>query len=316
MLGLAVALSGCAELRARHVARKGNEFFREGNYVAAINAYEESAQLFSNFPTTALNHGLACRQLMEIGGGDSPDSQKATDCALTQFKRLQEIAPEDERGAQLYEQTLFDANRYEELERMYLADFEKNPKKMFAVNALIQVYERWDKWDKQFEWQQKRAELAPNDPDAHYSIGVLIFSRLLEKGGRGHAASYDPRPNALNPAVPPELLQNLKAGEVPPLFSVTDIVGNKRAELADIGLKHLDRALELRTDYAEAMIYKGLLLRQKALAHLGAPDTWQALIEEANEWAKKSAAATAHPAPTHDGDNPAGAPGETAEGKE
>lgn len=318
-LGFAVALSGCAELRARHAARKGNDLFREGNYAAAIGAYEESAQLFPSFPIAALNHGLACRQLMDVGSSNEA-TQKAADCALAQFERLQRIAPEDERGAQLYEQTLFDANRYEALEKMYLADFEKNPQRMFAVNALIQVYERWGKWEESFKWEQKRAELAPNDPDAHYSIGVLLFNRLAERGGKGHAASYDPRPNAVNTNVPVELLQNLKPGEVPALFSVTDIVGQKRIELADIGLKHLSRALELRADYAEAMVYKGLLLRQKALAYMNEPETWQKLIQEANEWSMKATALTTHHAPSTanptEGAQPEATSGETEKGAE
>lgn len=316
VFGLVASASGCAELRARHAARKGNELFREGNYQAAVAAYEESQQIFPEFPISALNHGLACRQMMDVGAGND-QSQKAADCALAQFKRLREIAPQDERGAQLYEQTLFDANRYEDLEKMYLAEFQKNPKSMLAVNALIQVYDRWGKWNESFEWQLKRAELAPNDPDGHYSIGVLLFNRLLESGGKGMAASYDPRPNALNPSVPPELLADLKPGQVPSLFNVGDIVGQKRVELADLGLKHLARALEIRADYGEAMIYTGLLLRQKALAYLGTPETWESLIQQANEWAKKAAAQTAQAAPAGaGGEAPQPAASETDKDKE
>lgn len=296
VFGVAITSMGCAELRARHAARKGNDFFRDGNYPAAVAAYEESEQIFPEFPISALNHGLACRQMMDVGSANE-QSQKAADCALAQFKRLKQIAPQDERGQQLYEQTLFDANRYEDLEKMYLAEFQKNPKSMFAVNALIQVYERWGKWDEGFKWQERRVELAPNDPDGHYAIAVLLFSKLLEQGGKGLAAGYDPRPNAVNSSIPPELLQNLKPGEVPPLFTMGDIVGQRRIDMADSGLKHLARALEIRADYAEAMIYTGLLLRQKALGYLNAPETWQSLIQQADEWGKKAAALTAQPAP-------------------
>lgn len=296
VFGIAIASTGCAELRGRHAARKGNDFFRDGNYPAAIAAYEESEQIFPEFPISALNHGLACRQMMDVGSAND-QSQKAADCALAQFKRLKEIAPQDERGQQLFEQTLFDANRYGDLEKMYLAEFQKNPKSMFAVNALIQVYERWGKWDEGFKWQEKRVELAPNDPDAHYAVAVLLFAKLLEQGGKGHAASYDPRPNAVNSNVPPELLENLKPGEVPPLFAVGDIVGPRRVEMADNGLKHLESALSIRSDYAEAMIYTGLLLRQKALGYLNAPETWQSLLLQADEWGKKAAALTAQAAP-------------------
>lgn len=288
---------GCAELRARHEARKGNDFFRDGDYAAAIARYEESQRIFPEFPTSALNHGLACRQLMSVGS-DSPESQKAADCALKAFKHLQEIAPQDERGAQLYEQTLFDANRFEELEKMYLQQFEKDPKSMLAVNALIQVYGRWDKWEEGFKWELKRVELAPNDPDAHYSIGVLLFNRLMEKGGTGLATRFDPRPGAENKFLQEdEAFKNLKPGEVPPFFSVGQIVGARRIEMADLGLKHLARALELRSDYTEAMVFTNLLLRQKALAYLGDAATWESLMKQADEWGQKAAALTASHVP-------------------
>jgi tetratricopeptide (TPR) repeat protein len=286
-------LGGCAELRARHEARKGNDLFRDGDYAAAVARYEESQRIFPEFPTSALNHGLACRQMMSVGS-DSPESQKAADCALKAFKHLEQIAPKDERGPQLYEQTLFDANRFEELEKMYLAQFEKDPKSMLAVNALIQVYGRWDKWDEGFKWEVKRAELAPNDPDAHYSLGVLLFNRLMEKGGTGLATRFDPRPGAENKFLAEdEAFKDLKPGEVPPFFSVGQIVGARRIEMADLGLKHLARALELRSDYTEAMVFTNLLLRQKALAYLGDAVTWEALMKQADDWGQRAAALTA-----------------------
>lgn len=294
---ITLSAGACAELRARHEARKGNDFFRDGDYASAIARYEESQRIFPEFPTSALNHGLACRQLMSVGS-ESPESQKAADCALKAFKQLQQIAPQDERGAQLYEQTLFDANRFEELEKMYLAQFQKDPKSLLAVNALIQVYGRWDKWDEGFKWELKRAELAPNDPDAHYAIGVLLFNRLMEKGGTGLATRFDPRPGAENKFLAEdEAFKDLKPGEVPPFFSVGQIVGARRIEMADQGLYHLAQALKLRSDYTEAMVFTNLLLRQKALAYLGDAVTWERLMKQADEWGQKAAALTASHAP-------------------
>lgn len=287
VIGISPSFIGCAELRGRHEARRGNDLFRDGDYAAAVAAYEESQRIFPEFPTSALNMGLACRQMMSLGG-DDPQSVRAADCALEQFKRYQELVPEDERGAQLFEQTLFDANRYEELEKMYLEQFQKNPKDMLAVNALVQVYTRWGKWDKSLEWELKRAELAPDDPDAHYSIGALIFNRLFEKGGGGLATRFDPRPGAVNAWIA-EKYPDLPPGEVPPFFTTNDIVGEKRVQLADLGLKHLERALELRSDYSEAMVIAGLLHRQKALAYLSEPEEWQQSIEKAEEWRKRAA---------------------------
>ncbi len=92
LLASVSVLGGCAELRARHEARKGNDFFRDGDYASAVARYEESQRIFPEFPTSALNHGLACRQMMSVGS-DSPESQQAADCALKAFKQLQQIAP-------------------------------------------------------------------------------------------------------------------------------------------------------------------------------------------------------------------------------
>lgn len=286
--GVSVVLSGCAELRARQEARRGNDLFREGDYAAAVAAYEESQRIFPEFPTSVLNMGLACRQMM-TPAADDPKSARAADCALEQFKRYQTLVPDDERGAQLFEQTLFDANRYKQLEKMYLEQFEKDPNSMLAVNALIQVYTRWEKWDKTLEWELKRAELSPNDPDAHYSIGALIFNRLLAKGGGGMATRFDPRPGAVN-AWLAEKYPDVPQGEVPPFFTSNDIVGSKRAELADLGLKHLKRAIELRSDYAEAMVIAGLLHRQKALAYFSEPEKWHESVQKAEEWRKRATA--------------------------
>jgi len=103
---------------------------------------------------------------------------------------------------------------------------------------------------------------------------------------------------------------------VPALFNVGDIVGQKRIEMADLGLKHLARALEVRADYGEAMIYTGLLLRQKALAYLGTPETWESLIQQANQWATKAAALTAQAVPASVGaEEPQPAASETGKDK-
>jgi hypothetical protein len=66
--------------------------------------------------------------------------------------------------------------------------------------------------------------------------------------------------------------------------------------LADVGLEYLQRALQLRPNYREAIGFMSLLYRQKSFAYLEKPEQWEPLFNAANEWlAKANQAASAAP---------------------
>src|SRR5690606_34567580 len=254
----AVVGLGCTELRARQHAREGNRLYQSGEYSEAIEEYERAEALYPDLPAVVLNKGLACRQLL-VPGGQSNDNQRAVDCALKAFERLQQLKPDDPRGEQLYIQTLFDADRFEQLEAMYTRKLEKNPRDRKAIHGLIQVYSRWERWRDALKWTLERARLEPKDAEAQYAAGVLIYNLLFEKGGSGDNTTFDPRPGA-------------KPDQQQPVFAEGDLVKEERARLADVGLEHLGKALAIRPGFGEAMTYMNLLHRQKALAFLDAPE--------------------------------------------
>ena len=268
----AVVFAGCSELRARSHARTGNEHFRAGDYAAAVRAFEQAEELAPGLPVIALNKGLACRQLM-VPGGTSGAQRAAADCALGAFSRLRELAPNDRRGEQLYVQTLFDADRYDELARMYLAELAEKPDDALALNGLVQVYTRWQKPDEALRWMVERARRRPRDADAQYAVGVFVFSILLERGGGADKASYDPRPDAQANGVKER-----------PLFSQSDIAGPRRVSLAELGIAHLERAIALRPGQREALIYANLLSRQKSFAYFDRPDLWHEAVQAAETY--------------------------------
>jgi len=277
---LTVALSGCVglgctELRARQHAREGNRLYQAGQYALAIQEYDKAQALHPDLVPVVLNKGLACRQLL-VPGGQSKDNQRTVDCALEAFVRLQQLKPDDPRGKQLYVQTLFDADRFQQLESMYLETLEKDPNDRKSIHALIQVYVRSERWDDALKWTLERARLEPSDPEAHYAAGVLIHDLLFRKGGSGPNASFDPR-------LGPESQQQQQ-------FAEGDVQGAERVRLADLGLRHLDRALAIRPGFGEAMAYENLLHRQKAIAFLEAPERWQEQMNAAESWRKRATA--------------------------
>jgi len=271
---LALTLVGCSELRARQQAREGNRLFQAGDYRAAVQSYEGSERLYP-LPVVALNKGLACRQLL-LPGAKSSQNEKAVECALTAFQNLKKLNPADARADQLYLQTLFDADRFEQLARIFEADLAKSPNDPAAINALAQVYSRWGRWEEALRWTIERAKRRPNDAEARYAVGVFIYNRLFEKGGGPDKAGFDPRPNPEPKPVP--------------AFGPGDIVGAERIRLADQGIAELESALKLRANYADAMTYLGLLHRQKSFAYLEQPEQWQAAVDAAESYRQKATA--------------------------
>jgi tetratricopeptide (TPR) repeat protein len=293
---IGVSAAGCSELQARRHARSGNTHYREGDYAGAVREYEESERYYDGLQVVALNKGLACRQLM-IPGAKTPENDKAVDCALQAFTRAKEIEPKDARGDALYVQTLFDADRFDTLAKMYEGQLAKNDKDLGAINGLVTVYSRSNDWRKTIEWTSRRADIESHDAEAHYGVGVLIHNLLFQKGG-SDKSSYDPRPD-------PNLDPKKAPPKVPPPFGEEDIVGDERIKLADQGIAYLEKAIEIRPEYKEAFIYINLLYRQKSLAYLENWQEWQKCIDLAESWRNKAlpsggAAPAAPAAPAQD----------------
>jgi tetratricopeptide (TPR) repeat protein len=275
ILGMSIGAFGCSEFRSRQLAREGNERFREGDYAAAVSAYSRAEQLHP-LAVIAFNKGLACRQMM-VPGAKSAESRRATDCALSSFERLKELSPSDARADQLYQQTLFDADRFDTLAQLYRARLERNPTDPAALNGLIQVHSSAGHWDEALHWTVERAERAPRDAEAQYAVGVFIYARLFEKGGGTEQSTYDPRPQG-------------KKLKIPPAPGADDINGAARVELAERGIKYLKRALQIRPAYAEALIYLGLLYRQESFAYFDEPAKWQVAVDTAEDFRKQATA--------------------------
>jgi tetratricopeptide (TPR) repeat protein len=275
-IALATLLFGCSEFQARQHARRGNAHFREGNYAKAAEEYEIAAQLHPGLPVVALNLGLACRQLM-LPGAQGADQERAVACALRAFQRFQQLTPNDPRGDQLYLQTLFDADRFDDLTRRYEQRLQEKSDDLAAINGLIQVNARAGRYKEELRWTARRADVRRADAAAQYAVGVFVWDILFRRGGNGEIASFDPRPD-------PDTEQAPTA----PDWGEEDITGEERIQLAEQGIEYLERALAIREKHREAMVYLNLVLRQKALAYFDDPDQWLALMDEADEWRTKA----------------------------
>ena len=87
------------------------------------------------------------------------------------------------------------------------------------------------------------------------------------------------------------------SAEPRPPESAGAVLSKERSALADLGIQYLTRALELRPAYPDALVYLGLLYRQKSFAYFDQPSEWQAAVDSAESFRKKATSLQAAPPP-------------------
>jgi tetratricopeptide (TPR) repeat protein len=309
VIALGAGSSGCRELRGRKLIQDGTELYKKGRYVEAVGLFTRAEPLVPEMPLLWLNLGYTCRQLITPGATPTPETRRWASCALESFSKLRQLAPLDPRGEQLYVQTLFDTNDFAALERIFLAQSQaaqaRGAVDLDAATGLQQVYFKQGKWAQALSWARKAADARPGDADAQYRLGAFIWQLLSSRGGGAAMSAFDPRPGAAPSAPtapspgrargkPAALPPPTPARPAPPPWAVDDISGALRIELADEGIRYLDRALALHPRHPDAMVYLNLLHRQKSFAFFAEPGKWQSAVDQANEWQKRGLEARAN----------------------
>jgi tetratricopeptide (TPR) repeat protein len=288
-------------VRGRKRVQEANQLYKSGRYAEAVAAFEEAEALVPDLPELWLNKGYTCRQLIVPGSSD-PTSQRAVTCALEAFKRLGQLRPNDPRADQLTIETMFDAERWPDLERLFLERNRQKPDDVDVVRGLQQVYYKSGRWAQALEWAKRVSMIRRNDPEAFYGVGTFIWQILSTKGGGPEMAAYDPRPRLPPPGETPQIPASDKdvKGKVkaapppvpvappPPVPGPGALSAPLRAELADDGIRYLQEAVRLRPRYPEAMTYLALLYRQKSFSFFDDVKQWQAAVDQANEWQKRA----------------------------
>jgi tetratricopeptide (TPR) repeat protein len=155
----------------------------------------------------------------------------------------------------------------------YKAVLQQDPKNVNSIKGIAYLYLQMKKFEDAKSYYRKAIDLDPNDPEAYYSVGVIDWTQ-----------AYQPRMEERSKLGlrPDEPLKDKK------------LCARLRADSENIiqdGIDNLNKALQLRQDYDDAMAYMNLLYREKADRECDQPDQRSADLKTADEWVDKTMAA-------------------------
>lgn len=253
----ALTLSGtaCNKFKSKQLIREGNAFYKEQRYDDALKKYVEAQSLDPD--EVRLEKFVAMGYMALYNPGSThPKDVEALEKSIVHFKKYLAAKPDDDKAAKFLVTTYMNAQRYDDAISYFKELIQKHPTDAQAAQTIAMLYARKGDYENSITWQKKRAELEPTNAEVFYTMGVTAWDK-----------SY----NTVGTEISPD----------------TGLTPEKRKEIIDFGMAQLDKAIELRPDYFEAMLYKNLLYRQYARIESD-PTKVAELSEKANEWQKKA----------------------------
>lgn len=247
---LAVGTAGCGnlvnKLKARDKLNKGVNLYKNAKFDEAIQMFTEAKDLDPELINARLY--LATTYASQfIPNAPSEENQKRGENAIREFKEVLEIDPQN------------------------LAAIDGIGSILFQMGGV--PYEP-AKFEESREYHQKHISIRPSDPEPYYWIGVINWT-LAYRGNREMRAEYNNR----SPRRP------VKDDEPMPDAMRQEFIA-KHGETVDSGIQNLEKAIQLRSDYDDAMAYLNLLYRQKA-DQVATPEEREDLLTRADELVEK-----------------------------
>jgi len=156
----------------------------------------------------------------------------------------------------------------------YQKVIDANPSREQKVNSakgIAYLYLNMKKWDDAKKYYRMASEVDPNDPEPYYSIGVIDWT-----------ACYQPRmeERAKLGLKPDEHLNGSNKEQK----KVCEELKEKNSPAIQEGIDSLNKAIQLRPDYDDAMAYMNLMYRERADVECDDPAARAEDLKTADHW--------------------------------
>ena len=151
----------------------------------------------------------------------------------------------------------------------YKKVLDEHPNDVTSLKGIASLYFSTNKMDLAKQWQQKVSQADPKDPEAPYTIGVIDWKAAYKNAVTTLAAAGITDDGMGNAKMSKQTCAKLKADNTP---------------LVESGLAQLEKAVQIRPNYDDAMSYLNLMYRRKADLDCGNPSAQKDDIAQADKW--------------------------------
>jgi tetratricopeptide (TPR) repeat protein len=211
-LSLLTMITGCSKLQARDQLIKGVQAYKNAKFEEAVDHFQNAERLDPALPMAPLYLATAYTSQV-VPDANTPENTKNAQLAISSYQKVLAQTPND----------------------------------LTALRGIAAVYLMIGKTAEAKEWQHKVMAVDPNDPVAHYTVGVIDW-RLAYRNAIAAR-------NALGLQDDGNMIKDKKACQA---------LVDQNQTLVDEGIKELQQAIQLRPGYDDAMSYLSLLYRRKA----------------------------------------------------
>jgi tetratricopeptide (TPR) repeat protein len=146
-----------------------------------------------------------------------------------------------------------------------------------AAKGIASLYYNMKKFEEAKKYNHLVSDIDPNDPDPYYSIGVIDWAECYQPRMEERAKLGLKPDENLNPKNKDQkkVCEELKAKNTPSIQE---------------GIENLNKAIQLRPDYDDAMAYLNLMYREKADVECDDLAQRQEDLKTADSWVDKTLA--------------------------
>jgi tetratricopeptide (TPR) repeat protein len=265
---LGLALTGCAkigEVRAMKAFKDGNKLYAASDWRPAAEKYEEAISMNPEFATIYFYLGNSYDNMYRPSRKGEPANDALLEKAIANYKLAGEKITDNEKLRQLALEYLVAAYGPDKLNDPTQAEpvvkrmIELTPNEPTNYFALGKIYEDSGEYELAEQTLLKAKAAKPNDPAVYMQLAGYYnrqgdFSKTIES--LAERIKVEPtNPEAHYTAATyywDKAYRDFRLSDKDKLQYVLD------------GIAAVDKAIEIKPDYMEAITYKGLLLRLQA----------------------------------------------------
>lgn len=240
---LSLSSMGCVaeKIKARIAIKEGNQAYEKEDYRAALDQYTRARKIDPSFPD--LDRMIGYSEIgLYVPDDKSAANEKHADAAIAELSRYLRKRPEDRIARDALINMYLNANRTSQAIDYFRVYLQSHPADLDAVKSIATLYSKQGNFNESLNWYEKITLLDSRNPESYYIYGVVCYEKVAKNP----------------PADPAEKLAIIEKGKAA-----------------------LGRAMQLKPEYFEAIVYQNLLFRQQALVETD-PVKQQELIKQAD----------------------------------